>query len=196
MAEYSVREFIEEVQQAAERQVSLKKQLSKRDSVPSKSDIADVEQRLKCRLPQILIELMISLEVSGVQIGHIVFGMGGFNFPLSLIEQNLNIDDPGFLTDRGLLSIGLEVNWASPLCIPREFEDSAEGPPLYVLDHETGNVVGPIYGDFLTFLQGQAYLCGVWTEDVSTVRPGIEQILGDTLHGPAADYWEEFFEVF
>ena len=195
MAGYSVAQFVQDVRKTATTDEILADDLAMHKGLPTRSDITKVETRLQCTLPKVMVDLMLAMEISGAQLGHIVFGLGGFRFPESLIEQNLKVDDPEFIRDRGLLSFGLDVNSASPLCIPRESRSADAGPPVLVLEHETGKVIGPIYDDFLKLLEGQSFLASVWGQDASIIKQGMRRILGSTLKGPAGDYWAEFFET-
>jgi hypothetical protein len=195
MAHYSVADFVRTLRTLAEEDNLLAEDLALHSDVPTADDINRTEEQLGCKLPAKLVELICSIDISGAQLGQIVFGMRPFPFADALIEQNLKVDDPAIFTDRNLLSIGLDVNWASPICVPRSGAKAAGNPPVYLLDHEKLDVVGPIYSDFLTCLRGQAFLCCMQGKDASEIRQGMREILGATLDGPAASYWEGYFQT-
>ncbi|MEW5766834.1 MAG: hypothetical protein AB1797_04300 [bacterium] len=190
---YTINSFVTDIQELARDDEFLAEDLAVHDSLPSAEEIANVERKLGCKLPSVLVDLMKTIDISGVQLEQFQFGMRPFSFPDALVESNIKIDKPEIFTDRGLLTIGLEMDLASPICIPRERCEAEDGPPLIILDYYSLELIGPIYPDIVTSLQGQVYLFKSRGEDPQMRRQGLREIIGLTMEGSGKKYWDEYF---
>lgn len=190
---YTINSFVKDIQDLARDDEFLKEDLTLHNSLPSAEEIVNVERKLGCKLPPVLVELMKTIEISGVQLEQFQFGMRPFSFPDALVESNIKIDKPEIFTDRGLLTIGLEMNWASPICIHREECDAEDGPPLIILDYYSLELIGPIYPDLVSSLRGQVYLFKSSGESSQSRRQGLREIIGPIMEGSGKKYWDDYF---
>lgn len=207
MRKYSIALFAQELKNLAEKDEILAEDLALHTTPATLDDVKEVEEKLGCRLPKTLVELMTTIDISGVQLGQIEFGTRPFSFTDALIEQNVSASDEDLakvIADKGLLSIGECLDWTSPLCFPRqESRESKEtnDPPLFILDHETLEIIGPIYDNLLTCLEGQLYLCERTQggpkrkkRTVEEVLAGFAEIVGKPLDGSGKKYWDSIID--
>lgn len=197
MRKYSIALFVQELKSLAEKDKFLAEDLALHTTPATLDDVKKVEEKLGCRLPKTLVELMTTIDISGVQLGQIEFGTRPFSFTDALIEQNISTSDEDLakvITDKGLLSVCECLDWTSPLCFRREELKGENDPPLFILDYYSSEIIGPVYDNFLACLEGQLYLMKSQhkprTLTMEEALAGFAEIVGKPLGGSGKKYWD------